>query len=531
MALFLVVLMSINSFAAIVSDNDGSAFVTKAEFEAMKRDFADQVTNYNESIDAKIDGAIAAYLAGIKLKKRTMYKVEMSDADEILCVNGVLPEVWKMPNVDMSFGIGFAGNSANGNWFEGWWSLAGLKYKRSDGDHQVRNVIKAGNEKENADPYPEKVVWLGQSIDYIDSISAVKIGQAYSAYGGASDAPNYLQSMGVAGNNMSIIKVMDIATGNKTGVDVNDLWKARMWWKRSSGVTGYQIGVDNWIISNVSSSANLKIIDNEQYTNKNILNWKTATWSQLSDPNWANTLGENRYYTQDEFIKNSDIEKSGAYGGSEYNDDYIMTPGSWSRRDYNPASLTSGSIILSPLYNKQFTDWWSGSSGATSDDSIVSVGVLDNDYTSQNILQWEGDKTLVRDDSIKIEALNLLQGSVIGYAKQEETFGWKPVITGRYYDTATSTYKPINKWRVKLARAPFVTKDQLEDEKNVLKNKGQTESYLETDDTGKCSYDVEIEKNSVIYCKWWPADETICNNYYWEGKLDLTQCGTYIIAT
>ena len=31
-ALFLVVLMSINTFAAVVSDSDGPSFITKAEF-------------------------------------------------------------------------------------------------------------------------------------------------------------------------------------------------------------------------------------------------------------------------------------------------------------------------------------------------------------------------------------------------------------------------------------------------------------------------------------------------------------------
>lgn len=58
-------LLSINSFAAIVSDNDGSAFITKGEFDAMKKGFADQIDNYNNSIEGKIDGAIAAYLAGL----------------------------------------------------------------------------------------------------------------------------------------------------------------------------------------------------------------------------------------------------------------------------------------------------------------------------------------------------------------------------------------------------------------------------------------------------------------------------------
>ena len=71
LALFLVVLTSINSFAAVVSDNDGSAFITKAEFEALKENFASQINNYNTSIDDKIDGAIASYLQGIKIEKET----------------------------------------------------------------------------------------------------------------------------------------------------------------------------------------------------------------------------------------------------------------------------------------------------------------------------------------------------------------------------------------------------------------------------------------------------------------------------
>ena len=39
LALFFVVLVSIESFAAVVSDNDGSAFITKAEFDSLKNSF------------------------------------------------------------------------------------------------------------------------------------------------------------------------------------------------------------------------------------------------------------------------------------------------------------------------------------------------------------------------------------------------------------------------------------------------------------------------------------------------------------
>ena len=64
MALFIVVLLNINSYAA-VGANDGSAFVTKAEFDALVNTFNEQMDSYQSGLNAKIDGAIANYLAGL----------------------------------------------------------------------------------------------------------------------------------------------------------------------------------------------------------------------------------------------------------------------------------------------------------------------------------------------------------------------------------------------------------------------------------------------------------------------------------
>ncbi|MBR1455497.1 MAG: hypothetical protein IJ593_12775, partial [Lachnospiraceae bacterium] len=71
-ATFLVVLMSINSFAAVVSDNDGATFITKAEFESLKNDFQTQINRYNSSIDNKISGTVASYVQGIKISDKPM---------------------------------------------------------------------------------------------------------------------------------------------------------------------------------------------------------------------------------------------------------------------------------------------------------------------------------------------------------------------------------------------------------------------------------------------------------------------------
>ena len=68
LCLIFAFLLSIDTLAAVVSDNDGSAFITKAEFEAMKENFSEQINKYNNSIDSKIDGAIATYLAGLAQK-------------------------------------------------------------------------------------------------------------------------------------------------------------------------------------------------------------------------------------------------------------------------------------------------------------------------------------------------------------------------------------------------------------------------------------------------------------------------------
>ena len=69
----LIIILSVlyllsETFAAIVADNDGSVFVTKAEFENLKNNFNSQINQYNQSIDQRIDGSISSYIAGVKVQ-------------------------------------------------------------------------------------------------------------------------------------------------------------------------------------------------------------------------------------------------------------------------------------------------------------------------------------------------------------------------------------------------------------------------------------------------------------------------------
>ncbi len=86
-ALILVLLFSIESFAAVVGDNDGAAFITKAEFDSLKNDFQSQLDRYNSSLDNKIDGAIAAYLSGVAVAKETNIEPIVSNYKDMYWVN------------------------------------------------------------------------------------------------------------------------------------------------------------------------------------------------------------------------------------------------------------------------------------------------------------------------------------------------------------------------------------------------------------------------------------------------------------
>ena len=96
--LVLIMLLCVNCFAAAVSDNDGSAFITKAEFDSLKNNFQAQLDQYNSSIDQKIDVAIAAYIAGITVSRKKTLNLHLSNQGKygnyILKWNSSTTRVW-----------------------------------------------------------------------------------------------------------------------------------------------------------------------------------------------------------------------------------------------------------------------------------------------------------------------------------------------------------------------------------------------------------------------------------------------------
>lgn len=80
----IVILFANISLAAVVSDNDGAAFVTRSEFDTLRSNFQKQINDYNVKIDSLIDTAIASYLSGIAtVVKGTFNSVDIEGYNEI----------------------------------------------------------------------------------------------------------------------------------------------------------------------------------------------------------------------------------------------------------------------------------------------------------------------------------------------------------------------------------------------------------------------------------------------------------------
>ena len=163
LSLMLVLLLSFNSFAAIVSDNDGSAFVTKVEFESLKSDFAAQIENYEKSLDGKIDGAIAAYLAGMRQVKVSSRTIIMSNIEDATCLDLTSETYTKYkygnPNLDGKLKIfGLPGQTFNTSRYYGYNTtiIAGT------GKEGQRVILK------NLDKTNKLASWYGYSKDTIE---------------------------------------------------------------------------------------------------------------------------------------------------------------------------------------------------------------------------------------------------------------------------------------------------------------------------------------------------------------------------
>ena len=579
-------LMSINSFAAIVSDNDGSAFVTKAEFEALKDDFADQVVNYNESIDKKIDGAIASYLAGVRLSKKTPYSTEHQTGSDkwnyVKMMNFTPVEIEQVPNLNLNFGVFGTTLYYNALYRMCWYTNADLKYAAGHSSISTRNrknCVDLGTEPGSTGTVPDLCGWRGRCYDLEDSILAYKELSTPKLWGKVSTPAlsgtqrGYLR--GPQQSRFDVVRALQFNSGYFNKSDIYNGWKATVYYnfnKDNSEGSFYADG-ETWTDyakAAFNSSIKLNKVNGEEYFDKHILNWKSINFERPTEPTWSSWLGGLKTLSQDDVLKNKTtkvgiwgVHETGAYENTSINKQYNHSVSPLDNRTY---------------YHQSFGSWWSGANGAATSDDMKGVGVVEKTFASNKILQWFKEGTdnkyaLNRDDKIEVDPMDLLNGYLVGSLKSGDTFEWEPTISGYYFPYAKTqsfhsytkkgtTYQQygdycldgnctntahhvtaVPKWRIVLATCYFgdgttcLTSKTIDGKNNgkILKEKGQTTDYKECDNGGKVKFEFKVEDDCIVVAKWYPtgmklygtSTELSPDDCYWYGNLDLAKCGTY----
>lgn len=505
----IVMLISFNSFSAVVSDNDGAAFVTKSEFEALKDNFNNQITQYSLSIDSKIDGAIASYLAGFQLQKKEEIVLPLRNWNSVTMMNGCIYPKFAYPSANISAYLmgGFA-PSEQIDWICQYWSFANAIYNQSQSSNSIRPTIKNVKEDGTDD---SKMTWDWVKTKWIEKISA--------NYNQGSTENLYALEVSGATNKFFVYQM---ACFNDPGYvanldnSIDNIWKVNYGYYSSYNSYGYHTFTNG---TNILSKNLVLEVDakEENVIYKHICNWNNdfAHW-EVYNENFLNTFRLSNYDT----LKANDWFSSMTRDGVWYGEKNANHCKGASRIAKKFESLD----MNNKTYNQSSTDY-----------NIHRVGLYNLDTEPQKIYQSQ-DKIVqnVDREEKELPLLNLVDGFVLFYAKDEDEIEWEPV-----FDNLSSSESGLidssTEVCLMLSTVPFEngtsTEGTGDQELIEVQNFGSAaKTKYPTSINRKMKLKWKMPKDSFVYAKWYPvlSDSSYKDTKNWQADLDLDKCGSYL---
>ena len=504
LSLIFVLLLSINSFAAAVSDNDGSAFITKAEFDSLKNNFQSQLNEFNTSIDNKIDEAIASYLSGIKIElSQTVYTV-LSDWKNITMRNYELKNEYAVPETNLIYTYYGAGHV--GSLYDQFPSAYGLAFvgQGSGGKTKIKAVSlrnKTGKQDYYNDTTKNEFYWDGYITDYEEKISIAKL-----VYDNERDLASVYSNLKLNIYDAAKLSTIENAYFSSTKEFWQTKWKplARFTWNGDTGD---------------SRQANPNPTDRggyfywgSNYDNSKKENLYELTWHDLDEniinPAWSKCF----YKFIDNTIKSNaavssmTINKSGTFlkgngentmpghdGNSRYGWNSSQGYG-WQKgfleAHYNPTGIDA-----------QVYDWTRGATSGGKYD-IPTLGGLGPIKSSKIFLQKKDFTFNFNKKEYEKTATTMSQGYPILYATKDTKVTWECVFNDI---DGTDAVKENGEVKIILSYGEFG--DESTSKGGYVQEdgtKGSDEYAFKTKDQ-KCKMTWTMQADGWIYAKWFPA--------------------------
>ena len=515
LTIILVIIMSLQSLGAVVSDNDGSAFITKAEFDSLKNNFQSQIDQYNTSIDNKIDDAIASYLAGISVAKTETKKLVVSEWDEYTLMNGVLANTWAYPDmnalctvVNTHVNNETSGSEETTGNRKVAWGEASFNRQYS-GTRAKRNIVTNVSIGTTLDT--SNMTWYGQAQSLRESWDL-----AVSYY--STSDPGYIVT-GPSNNDLQIRGVVDL-TGRTGYIESysdtsKPLWKPywawlfRTDWSTSGSPTNVTIWSKSILSLAESATVSYDAVDGKSFKYEHIGTWFYDNLWEVGVKdclNYLTTSPNNTYNTNGIY---NGLSKSCTWSAIEVGAGNTMT--GFKKNRTGSTSNGRGSA-LSPT---DVTEAW------------PSIGLLSGTFRSDRIKQFDN---LVNEKGEKIESRYLQEGIPIMQVKKGEKLEWEPNFSSCTVPEATGNVECV----VVLSYKPFTNgrmtyyEPGTQDINDYVKIDGFERGIFPVTTSRKVKIKFESEHDGYIYAKWFPnVSDSDIESKEWEATLDLQNCNTY----
>ena len=538
LATFLVVLMSIESFAAVVGDNDGAAFITKAEFDSMKNDFQSQLDRYNSSIDNKIDGAIASYISGIKIAKESRKSLICKDWENYTMINGILGNDLAFPDFNANIAlVKMQQNRANytgddvihglpygdprlNSWTKLLWCRASLKYTNTRNLNRlclVENVIlKNDNTIDDT-----KITWAGIANRVRETWTCSGIAD-YSLNVGQPFSPVSSDPSGMRNdrNNLFIFCTplnlyLNGYVSSYLDTD-NPLWFPTVLWVQDDDYK-YPWGTPHWTAISV-----IPTVDYEpgptgsSIDYKHIGSWQGDNEWEVSVKNCVNYVRPAQRSTKSVADWFSDVPSTafeGAWAGAEVgvghqaaNGEYSQNITAW--KQYEPVNWTNKTNQTTANNHK-----------------IPTLGLLPTTYKANQIYQYYDD--LKDDEGNLVPNQKLNNGMPLCLVEEGEVVSWDAVFSKCQVDGYTTEQEV----KLVLSYGPFENGTNVNNANNYVNIDGFiTGSTFPITTDKKCKIKFTADRKGYVYIKWYPnlTSNTDIDDRGWEVTLDIENCNTYV---
>lgn len=517
-SLLLLMSLCFNTMAAIVSDNDGSAFITKAEFESLKKEFNSQIDNYNASIDLKIDGAIAAYLAGL-INKKTQAEVINRQWKEVTAINGVLENTYKVPSVDLQFlhGSQDQSNTTIGTGSNYWDSISHfsrLLYQEKWAG-TIKNCYRNLVHCTGANPTAVgDIIWDGQAIRYNEkwNISRMVFHTQDNGHPWAwADQPGKC-TFAITMRNFSTLKEAGWVENNWDDKK-NTSWPIGYKWEYTAipgtgGGTGSNIVTfrDDEIFDNFRTSVTLDKEGTVTKRYEHIVSYKGESEWRISNPEWPNYINT----SPESSIKSSDLKSTATldqqgriYGVAHHNTDGDRNG---LMQDFPISHEITDDSVLPSL--GLFTD-------------LKRADAMYQDNVKENI--DIGNNTIVLKDKPKLN-----QGFQLLAAKENDEIDWTPIFNYTHVHDSASTYKDNDhEVDIYFSNGPFTDDVTTSNIIQVTVGSDTTKKDYATTTDLRAKIKFTMPETGLVYVKWVPHDAGTYLDSDWLVTLDLQRCNTY----